>query len=341
MSGPFLRVLACGAGTSLQDGGRGGFQRYGLSASGPMDHLAHVAANVLVGNDPSMAAIELALSGGRFRVEGGSVRLALVGAPCSLAVDGEPIAHHATFVLREGSELRVERPREGVYAYLAIAGGVAVEPVMGSVSLHMRAALGAMDGRPLQDDQRLPLHAAAPAGEPERMLDPNPLDRAAPVRVVLGPQADAFTQAGIATLFGETFAVSNRADRMGYQLDGPAIEHGAAGFNIVSDGTVAGSIQVPGSGRPIVLLVDRQTTGGYPKIATVISADLRRIAQRRPGEAVRFAPVPLDEAVRLARERAAAIVGLPNRLRPAADPLDRLLAANLAGEAVDALEETP
>lgn len=339
MSGPCLRVLATGPGASLQDGGRVGFQRYGLSASGPMDRLAHAAGNALVGNEPNTGAIEFAMSGGRFQADGGSVRLALAGAPCRLSCDGEPIAHHASFLLREGGTLRIERPRDGVFAYLAVAGGVAVDAVMGSLSLHARAALGGMDGRPIDDGMRLPLRAAAPAAASERMLDPIPLERAAPIRVVLGPQADAFTEAGIATLLGQAFAVSNRADRMGYQLEGPAIAHGAAGFNIVSDGTVAGSIQVPGSGQPIVLLADRQTTGGYPKIATVVSADLRRIAQRRPGEVVRFSAVSLEDAVHLARARAALVASLPQALRPVAGALDRLLAANLAGEAVDALEE--
>lgn len=323
---------------SLQDGGRRGYLRFGLSASGPMDRLAHAAANRLVGNDPDAAAIELGLAGARLRVEGGAVRLALAGAPSLLRLDGEIIASHRSFVLREGSELVVERPREGVFATLAAGGGFAVPPVMGSRSLHQRAALGGLEGRPLREGDRLPLAPSPPGGAAEQALDPVPLEREAPIRVVLGPQDDLFPEAGLAAFLSGDFTVSNRADRMGYQLDGPAIAHGPGGFNIVSDATVAGSVQVPGSGRPIVLLADRQTTGGYPKIATVISADLRRIAQRRPGETVRFVAVDLAAATRLARERGALLAGLAARLRPVvAGAAERLMAANLAGEAVDAL----
>ena len=334
-----LIVLACGAATTLQDGGRRGYLRYGLSASGPMDRLAHAAANCLVGNEEGTAAIEFGMGGGRFRVEGGAMRIALAGAPCPMRLDGAPVFHHRSLILREGSELAIERPREGVFATLAIAGGFAVSPVMGSVSLHLRAALGGLDGRPLREGDALPLAARPSSGEAESRLDPVPLERDEPVRVVLGPQDESFAKAGLDTLLSAAFTVSTRADRMGYQLDGPAIAHGEAGYNIVSDGTVAGAIQVPGEGRPIVLLADRQTTGGYPKIATVVSADLRRLSQRRPGERVRFKAVAVEEAVRLAREQAARIADLPNRLRPVVGESEALLAANLAGDAVDALDE--
>lgn len=337
MSGLGLVVLDCAATISLQDGGRRGYLRFGLSGSGPMDALAMAAANVLVGNSPEAATVELAHGGAHLRAEGGSLRLALAGAPCPMHLDGEALAAHRSFVLREGAELRIERPYESVFAYLAVAGGFAVAAVLGSVSLHRRAGLGGIDGRGLRAGDRLPAGTATGAAQTDRILDAPPLERAEPVRVVLGPQADCFTEAGLATLTSATFTVSHRADRMGYQLDGPKIAHGAAGFNIVSDATVAGSIQVPGSGSPIVLLADRQTTGGYPKIATVVSADLRRIAQRRPGDPVRFQIIELAEAVRLARARAATIAALPTALRAAPEPIDRLLAANLAGDAVDAL----
>lgn len=332
-----LHVARLTGAASLQDAGRHGFLRYGLSASGPMDPLAHAAANLLVGNGPEAAAIELGLAAARLRVEGGAVRLALAGAPSVLRLDGETIAAHHSFVLREGSELVIERPREGVFASLAAGGGFAVPPVMGSRSLHQRAALGGLDGRLLREGDRLPLAPSPPGGTAEQALDPIPLEREAPIRVVLGPQDDLFPESGLATFLSQDFTVSNRADRMGYQLDGPGIAHGPGGFNIVSDATVAGSVQVPGSGRPIVLLADRQTTGGYPKIATAISADLRRIAQRRPGERLRFAMVDLETATRLARAQGALLAGLAARLRPVAGVAERLMSANLAGEAVDAL----
>ncbi|GLS42271.1 biotin-dependent carboxyltransferase family protein [Methylobacterium brachythecii] len=332
-----LVVLACGTSTTVQDGGRPGYLRFGLSGSGPIDRLAHAAANALVGNPIDAPAIEFGLGGGRFRVEGGPLRLALAGAPCPVTLDGDPIAHHRSFVLREGAELRIERPRAGVFATLALAGVVTLAPAMGSVSLHRRAILGGLDGRPLREGDRLGLAPSSIGGEADRAVEPVAIDRDQPIRVVLGPQQDRFTTRGIETLLDSGFTVSNQADRMGYQLDGPRIEHGETGFDIVSDGTVAGSIQVPGSGRPIVLLADRQTTGGYPKIATVASADLRHLAQRRPGDAVRFVSVSLEEAVRLARQRAAEIAALPTLLAPILDAADRLRVANLAGDAVDAL----
>ncbi|GEP08805.1 biotin-dependent carboxyltransferase family protein [Methylobacterium gnaphalii] len=331
-----LVVLECGAATTVQDGGRRGYLRFGLSSSGPMDRLAHAAANALVGNAIDAPAIEFGLSGGRFRVEGGSVRLALAGARCPITLDGEQIGHHRSVVLREGAQLRIDRPRDGVFTTLALAGGIVLPPSMGSVSLHRRAALGGLNGRPLREGDRLALAPPPVSGEADHMLDPVAIDRDQPIRVVLGPQEGRFTASGIETLLGSIFTVSTQADRMGYQLDGPRIKHGKMGADIVSDGTVAGSIQVPGSGRPIVLLADRQTTGGYPKIATVVSADLRRLAQRQPGNPVRFASVPLEEAVRLARERAVEIAALPALRAPLLDAADRLRLANLAGNAVDA-----
>jgi allophanate hydrolase subunit 2 len=188
------------------------------------------------------------------------------------------------------------------------------------------------------------LRVAAPAGpDLDLALSPElwPLDLDAPLRVVLGPQDDHFTQDGVATFLGGAYRVTAEADRMGYRLAGPRVEH-REGFNIVSDGIVSGSVQIPGSGEPIVMMADRQTTGGYPKIATVISADLRLLAQRRPGDPVRFRAVPVEEAQAIARERAALVAGLAAALRPAGPRLpstENLLALNLAGAAVDALAE--
>ncbi|GJE58212.1 5-oxoprolinase subunit C family protein [Methylobacterium trifolii] len=338
MSGVHLHVLDCGAATSLQDAGRRGYQRQGLSPSGPMDALAFAAANVLAGNPPGTVAIEMALAGGRFRAEGGPVRLALAGAPFGLRIDGEPVADHRAFTLHAGETLALTPPKAGLFACLAVQGGFDLPEALGSRALHLRAALGGVDGRGLRAGDRLPLPGAADT-RPERCLDALSLDPGEPVRIVLGPQGDLFPEAGLATLTGAAFTVSNRADRMGYQLDGPAIAHGPTGFNVVSDATVAGSIQVPGNGRPIVLMADRQTTGGYPKIATVISADLRRIAQRRPGETVRFRAIGLDEAVAVARARGRLVAALPDALRPVLSADERLLSANVAGNVVDALSD--
>jgi biotin-dependent carboxylase-like uncharacterized protein len=335
-----LAVESCGAMTSLQDAGRFGWRRQGVSTSGAMDRLALAAANALVGNAPGAAAVEFTLFGGTFTVEDGSARLAVAGAPCAVLRDGEPLAHTASFTLHPGQTLTIGPARAGVYAYLSVGGGVALEPQLGSLSLHPRARIGGFRGRPLQAGDRLPLHLAAAPRADELALDPLPLEPDAPVRIVLGPQDDHFTAAGRETFLSSIYRVSQEADRMGYRMSGPKISH-AQGFNIVSDGIVAGSVQVPGAGEPIVMMADCQTTGGYPKIATVISPDLRVIAQRRPGAAVRFEGVDIAAAQEAARERAQLLSSLSARARPFRAGLPRnedLLALNLAGAAVDALE---
>ena len=331
-----LVVEACGPGTSLQDGGRVGYQRYGVASSGAMDRLALAAANALVGNPAGAAAIEFTLLGGRFTAEGGPVRVAVAGAPSGLDLDGQAVPSSATLTVAPGQVLAVGPMRAGVFAYLAVGGGFDLPPQLGSLSLHQRAALGGFHGRTLQAGDRLPLHPA-PDG-PAMVLPPVPLPGDRAIRVVLGPQDDLFTARGIETFRTAVFRVSQQADRMGYRLAGPAIEH-AAGYNIVSDGIVWGSVQVPGSGEPICMMADRQTTGGYPKIATVVSADLRVLAQRRPGDPVRFEAVGIEAAQRLARERAAEIAALPAALTPLrrVPTIEELLALNLAGAAVDAL----
>jgi biotin-dependent carboxylase-like uncharacterized protein len=334
-----LIVTTCGAMTSLQDFGRSGWQRHGVSNSGAMDRLALATANVLVGNAPGAAGIEFMLLGGAFTLGGGSARVAVAGAPCTVTLDGNPAPHTASLTLRDGQTLTIGAAQAGVFVYMAVAGGFALPAQLGSLSLHARARIGGLDGRALQPGDRLPLHRDEAARQADLMLDPVPLEPMAAIRVVLGPQDDYFSEAGRDAFLSSSYVVSQQADRMGYRLTGPRVAH-ALGYNIVSDGIVAGSVQVPGSGEPIVMMADRQTTGGYPKIATVISSDLRVIAQRRPGAPVRFAAIDVADATRLARERARALSTLPSRARTTAGklpPNEDLLGQNLAGAAVDAL----
>ncbi len=332
-----LVVTSCGPMTSLQDFGRVGWQRHGVANSGAMDRLGLAAANALVGNPADAAGIEFMLLGGTFTLDGGSARVAVAGAPCAVRLDGASLGPMTSLTMHAGQSLAVGAAQAGVYAYLAVAGGILLEPQLGSLSLHARAGIGGFAGRPLRAGDRLPLRAAeAPPGA-ERALDPLFLEPDAPIRVVLGPQDDYFTDAGIETFLSQTYRVSPQADRMGYRLSGPKIEH-AGDYNIVSDGIVAGSVQVPGSGEPIVMMADCQTTGGYPKIATVISADLRVMAQRRPGSPVRFQAVSIEEAQRLARERARLLADLRPRPRGALPSTEDLFGLNLAGAVVDACD---
>jgi biotin-dependent carboxylase-like uncharacterized protein len=333
-----LRVVAAGPMTSLQDAGRLGFQRYGVSPSGAMDRLALAAAKALVGNAPGAAAIEFMLLGGSFAVEEGEARIAVMGAPCAVSVDGQGVPPATSVRVRAGQMIAIGAAHAGVYAYLAVAGGFGVAPDLGSLSLHRRAGIGGVEGRPLAPGDRLPLNVERSDDTPDLARDAVGLEPDAPVRVVLGPQDDLFTSEGLATFAASTYTVTQEADRMGYRLAGPKIAH-AQGYNIVSDGIVSGSVQVPGSGEPIVMMADRQTTGGYPKIATVVSADLRLLAQRRPGQAVRFEIIAMRDAQELARERARTIASLATSVRPVrrrSFSSEELLAHNLAGEAADA-----
>jgi biotin-dependent carboxylase-like uncharacterized protein len=325
--------------TGLQDFGRFGWQRHGVATSGAMDRLALAAANALVGNAPGTAAIEFILFGGEFVVEGGSARIAVAGAPALVTLADEPVATMTSLTIGPGQTLAISSVQTGVYVYLAVAGGFALEPQLGSVSLHARARIGGFHGRPLRAGDRLPLKDMEAASSDELALDPLGLDPDAPIRVVLGPQDDHFAAAGIDTFLSAAYRVSPEADRMGYRLTGERIEH-ASGYNIVSDGLVAGSVQVPGTGEPIVMMADRQTTGGYPKIATVISPDLSILAQRRPGAPVRFQAVDIAEAQRLARASARMLSELPSRVRKRGvlPPRHDLLSLNVAGAAVNALD---
>jgi len=332
-----LVVKSCGPMTALQDRGRLGYQRFGVSPSGAMDPRALALANALVGNPPETAAIEFVNLGGTFACEDGSLRLALAGAGAPLKIDGTPVPPLTSALLQEGQVLEVGHPRSGTFAYLAVAGGFAVEPQLGSLSFHLRSRLGGLKGAPLQAGDRLPCRPEAQAGEPIQLSVDIPEDTG-PIRVMLGPQDDYFTPESIRLFLESEFTISSQADRMGFQLTGPKLDH-AKGFNIVSDGIVAGHIQVPGSGQPIVLMRDRQTAGGYPKIATVISADLPRLAQMRPGAGIRFRAVEREEAVAAARQLRDWIASLPSKLEPVHFSLttEHLLSRNLIGGTVDAL----
>ncbi len=332
-----LLVRDCGGSTSLQDFGRFHWQRHGVSPSGAMDRYSLALANALVSNVAGGAAIEFAVFGGSFVVEGGPVRVALAGAVATLKVDGMSVPPLTSVTAHDGQVITVDPARTGVFAYLAIEGGPDVAPMLGSRSLHLRSALGGLNGRLLRPGDKLPLNRVAEP-RPERRITRLPATEMQPFRVMLGPQDDLFSQAGIETFLSGTYKVSAEADRMGYRLTGPKIEH-KDGYNIVSDGIVTGAIQVPGAGEPIVLLADRQTTGGYPKIAAIISADLARFTQSRPGAEVRFAAVDRAAALAGLRAREAELSALIESIRPADEGglgSERLLSLNLVDGWLDA-----
>ena len=338
-----LRCIDPGPLATLQDSGRHGWQRYGVSVAGAMDPIGLAIANLLAGNPPGAAAIEVTLLGGTWEAAAESVRLAVAGADFSLTIDGRPVAPGRAHTLQRGQRLALSAAANAARGYLAVAGGFDIAPVLGSRSIHLRSRLGGLDGGPIRAGQELPLTlATAPAGS-DLALDPATLPaRPARIRAIPGPQDDAFTQEGLETLFAAEYTVTPEADRMGARLAGPKIQH-AGGYNIVSDGIAPGSIQVPGAGQPIVLFADRQTTGGYPKIATVISADLGFLARCRPGDVVRFERTDLAAAALHRRTLADQLRRLAASLAPArsAPSLDsaRLLDHNLIDGVTDALAE--
>jgi biotin-dependent carboxylase-like uncharacterized protein len=331
-----LVITAIGPASSVQDGGRYGAQRYGLVPSGAMDRLALAAANCLVGNALFAAAIEVGPLGATFTARGGAVRLALAGAARNADVANCAASFGTSLTLADGASLNLGFARGGTFSYLAIEGGVQGEPMFGSLAVNARAGLGSPYPRPLQAGDKLPVTAAS--GAVERAID-LPAVAQGPIRVVMGPQDDEFGDAKQLFLDSE-WKISATSDRMGYRLEGPVIKH-LHGHNIVSDGTVNGSIQVPGNGAPIVLMADRGTSGGYPKIATVITADLGRFAQTPAGRGFRFKAVGMVEAQAEARKFADLLRTLPDRIHDAQRSvldIDALQSANVAGAAVNAFD---
>jgi 5-oxoprolinase (ATP-hydrolysing) subunit C len=332
-----LVIASIGPASSVQDGGRPGSQRYGLVPSGAMDRLALAAANTLVGNQPLAAGVEIGPFGAAFTARDGMVRIALAGASRSADIAGRPVALDTSATLADGETLTLGFARGGSFSYLAIEGGIAGEPMFGSLAVNARAGLGSPYSRPLQAGDEL--QTAPASGVPEQRIE-LPARSESPIRVVWGPQDDEFSDDTRKSFVDSEWKISATSDRMGYRLEGPALKH-LHGHNIVSDGTVNGSLQVPGSGQPIVLMPDRGTSGGYPKIATVITADLGRFAQIQAGQPFRFKAVSMAEAQAEARKFANLLSSLPDRLRPIESVdlnIDALHDANVAGQAVSAVD---
>jgi KipI family sensor histidine kinase inhibitor len=312
---PCLEVQRAGVLTTVQDLGRPGYQRFGVPVSGAMDPVALQVANILVGNPPGAAGLEATAVGPclRFHVDAAA---ALTGGRFSARLDGQAVPWYESFMVHAGQVLDIQEAVEGFRAYLAVGGGLDLAFVLGSRSTCLSARLGGLGGRKLTEGDRLeiarPPRAPLVGCAPPRGWAPT-RDHPARVRVVLGPQAEAFGEKGRQTFLSSVYQVTPETDRMGCRLQGPVIAH-AAGADIISDWIPSGGIQVPGSGQPIILLADRQTTGGYTKIATVIGPDLPLVAQSRPGDALRFRAVSVAEAQEAARRLAAALAELPGRL---------------------------
>jgi antagonist of KipI len=295
-----LEVIEGGFLTTVQDAGRFGWGHFGVPPAGPMDPFAFRAANLLVGNPLDAAGLEITLTGPVLRASCDCL-VAICGAEFDVWVGSLPVpTWHAVFV-RAGYEIRFGQRRSGARACLAMSGGIALSDFLGSCATYLPGGFGGFEGRALRAGDQLFLGRyresdllirAGKAWPRSARLpySPNPT-----LRVVMGPQDDHFTSEGLATFLESEFEVTQSSDRMGYRLSGPMIAHQGRA-DIVSDGVVTGSVQIPGDGQPIVMMADHQTTGGYPKIATVIRADLPLLAQCRPGDQVRFRAVSIAEA---------------------------------------------
>jgi biotin-dependent carboxylase-like uncharacterized protein len=298
-------VLSAGPGATLQDGGRHGYLRFGVTAAGPMDPLAHATANLAAGNPADATAIEVSVGGIELTAESGSLSVAIAGGEFALSLDGRPLPPAAVLNLEAGAVLKIRAGGRGAWCYLAVAGRLVLPKVLGSHATHTRTGFGGVKGRAIIAGDRLGFERSGSLQPSISAIVAPRLDRPIDtIRVVLGPQHDYFDDEQIAAFLTGPWTVSAKSDRMAYFLDGPRLTH-ARGYNIVSDGIAMGAIQVPGDGRPIVLMADRQSTGGYPKIATIIGPDIGRLAQARPGAVFRFAGVSIGEAVAARREEAA------------------------------------
>lgn len=293
-----LVVRSPGPSAVLRDHDQRGGRRFGVPAGGVMDRASAAVANVLVGNPANAAVLEFMLWGGTFEVAADSCRLAISGGPFPISAAGQWMAPNRSFQLGRGDLLRIDPTPQAVWGYLAVAGGFAAPQRPECAAAHARSSLSVLNGGALQKDHALSLNVGFAARGPDRAIYQRGRPINAPIRVVLGPQDDMFASRDIQIFLDNSWRVTHQASRMGYRLEGPSLD-AAQGASFVSDGVVPGSIQVPGSGQPIVLLRDGPPTGGYLKIACVVTADLDAVAQRGPGTRLQFEAVTLQEAQRL------------------------------------------
>ena len=304
MSSAALVVVKPGLLTSVQDLGRFGHQASGVPVAGPMDSFSHRLANQLVGNDAAAATLEITLIGPELTIETDTT-MAITGAQFDVTCDDRPVAIGASFGVRAGSRLKFGRVHLGARSYLAVAGGVQTPPVLGSRATHLVSRMGGLSGRAVVAGDRIPIEvvdAPRPYRKAAGLMLP-PKGRAL-LRVLLGPQDHWFAPDALKVMMSVRFRISPRSNRMGYRLEGPPLARAKDG-ELISEPVGIGAIQVPAAGEPILLMADRQTAGGYPKIGHVISADLPVAGQLAPGDSIEFVACSQQEAVAalIARER--------------------------------------
>lgn len=303
MSSGALHIIKPGLLTTVQDLGRPGHQASGVPIAGPMDAFSHRLANQLVGNDPSAATLEVTLIGPEIEAAV-EATMAVSGADFDVWCDGQWLAVGESFHVRAGQRVKFGRCRQGARAYLGVAGGILTAPVLGSRATHLVSRMGGLDGRALQTGDRLPIASSGPQARRKCVGLILPTGHRTRVRIMPGPQTDWFSSVTQRQLADASFRLSPRSNRMGYRLEGPPLQRAREG-ELISEPVGIGAIQVPSAGDPILLMADRQTAGGYPKIGHVISADLPLAGQLAPGDAIQFEWCTRQEAIAalIARER--------------------------------------
>jgi antagonist of KipI len=299
-----LHIVKPGLLSTVQDLGRYGHQAAGVPVGGPMDSFSHRLANQLVGNEPDAATIEVTLLGPELIVEA-ETTIAVAGAQFEVTCDDRPLALNASAAIHQGQRLKFGRIMQGARAYLAVAGGIQTEPVLGSRATHLVSRMGGFHGRALAAGDRVPIANESAARRQRKSIGLTlPSKGRALLRVMAGPQADWFDADALKTIAGVSFRISPQSNRMGYRLQGPPLARQREG-ELISEPLGIGAIQVPSAGEPILLMADRQTAGGYPKIGYVISADLPLAGQLAPGDFIEFHLCSQAEAVAalISRER--------------------------------------
>ena len=320
-----VKIIDPGFNVTVQDFGRPRFQHLGVPVSGAISPTLLRLANALVSNAEYEAGLEIRLMGPTFEVLCDSLRIAVVGTSTPVEIiDGDITFQPAnqSIKLKKGQIVKIGNVSDTGTTYLAIEGGFDLPKIYDSMSTYVRAGIGGYKGRALLagDVVSLRTHSAADHGE-LKLNDTWFLDENGPLRVILGPQDDYFLSSSVETFFASKYSVTTEADRMGIRLDGPKLQH-SKGYNIVSDGIVTGAIQVPGTGQPIMLLADHQTTGGYPKLGTVISADISRLGLLCPGAEITFLQVTVEEAEKILVEQELKIKTAIGNFKPAEPWLD-------------------
>lgn len=309
-----FHVLKPGFFTTVQDLGRHGYLRYGVPISGAMDAFSMVAANLLVKNNPNDACLEITLIGPELQALA-DTQIAITGGSLSPKINGDAVSMWQTLTVHRGDVVSFGKMENGCRSYLSVRGGINTPAILGSKSTYVRGKFGGIEGRQLKIGDVIEGFNVSPIETvykmPENLVPSFPNDFT--VHVILGPQADMFTERGVETFLSNPYRVTIESDRMGYRLEGPTIEHKGKA-DIVSDALFPGAIQVPKNGKPIVIMKDAQTTGGYPKIAVVTTPDLDKLGQAKPNDKVRFSEITLEEARERLLEYRKALFSLADKL---------------------------